>query len=229
MAAFLQKNAPNSPHGFLLEGEIQAAQQDFGRSLAAFQKAESLESNAYTRIKVHEVQTLLQKAAPEAPLLDWLAKHPDDIGLRFYLADLYGRTGRHKDAIAHYDHILRLDAKDFRALNNMAWSLIHMNDPKSVEVAEKVFQMRPNDGVTADTFGWALVSQGKLYEGVQIMFKAVSLAPENTEVRMHLIQALVKAGDTARARAELKTLLSSRKPFPQAEEARSMLARLGGG
>ncbi len=87
--------------------------------------------------------------------------------------------------------------------------------------------MKPNDARVADTAGWLLVSQGKLLEGLPVLTKAVSLDSENPEIRLHLAQALVKASDTSRARAELKTLLASGKKFPQLDEARALLNRLG--
>jgi protein involved in temperature-dependent protein secretion len=74
--------------------------------------------------------------------------------------------------------------------------------------------------------GWTLINQGKLYEGLQIMFKAVELDPANPEIRFRLVQALVKAGDNTRARNELKVLLASGKKFAQAEQAQSLMKRL---
>ena len=70
------------------------------------------------------------------------------------------------------------------------------------------------------------MNQGKIYEGLQVMFKAVALGPDNPEIRYHLAQALVKAGDKVRARSELKIVLASKRPFAQAEEARELLKTL---
>ena len=86
--------------------------------------------------------------------------------------------------------------------------------------------LRPNDAVVADTLGLVLVEQGKLSEGLQVMLKAVSLSPDNPEIRFHLAQALVRLGDNARARNELKTSLESTQQFAQADEARALLKRL---
>ena len=79
----------------------------------------------------------------------------------------------------------------------------------------------------ADTAGWILVSQGKLLEGLPVLSKAVSLDGENPEIRFHHAQALAKAGDSARARSELKIVLASGKKFSQLDEARALMNRLG--
>jgi thioredoxin-like negative regulator of GroEL len=54
----------------------------------------------------------------------------------------------------------------------------------------------------------------------------VALAPDATEIRYHLAVGLNKAGDKAAARKELDKLLAQNKPFPQIEEARSLLKML---
>ena len=62
---------------------------------------------------------------------------------------------------------------------------------------------------------------------MQALLKAVSLDGNNPEFRYHLVQGLLKVGDTTRAKAELKTLLATGRPFPQLDEARALAVKLG--
>ena len=41
-----------------------------------------------------------------------------------------------------------------------------------------------------DTYGWALVTRGKVHEGIQMLLKATSMEKDNPEMRYHLAKAL---------------------------------------
>ena len=83
------------------------------------------------------------------------------------------------------------------------------------------------DAVVADTLGWILLGQGKQVEAMQFLLKAVSFDASNLEIRLHLAKALLKTGETSRAKSELNTIVSSGKGFPQLEEAKALLAQIG--
>jgi putative PEP-CTERM system TPR-repeat lipoprotein len=227
VASQLQKQNPRAAPGYALEGDALMMQSDYARAANVYEKADKLRSNGLVRIRAHEAHSLEQKGiVSDAPLLAWLEQHPGDVNVRMYLGDVYLKEGKREAAIAQYQSLLRDDPKNVRALNNMAWSLQQAGDPRALDYAHQAFQLKPNDGIVADTLGWLLVTQGKLNEGLQVMLKAVSLSPENPVIRFHLAQALVQAGDNVRACNELKILLESGKPFAQADEVRALLKRL---
>lgn len=228
LARQIQKQAPKQQVGFLLEGEIGMAQQDFARAAAAFETADAMRANGLARVRLHQARSLLGKGiALDTGLREWLKSNPEDASTRFYVAELDGKAGRNKAAIEHYQTILKAHPKHIGALNNLAIALHLEGDLKAADYAIQAFQMKPNDARLADTAGWILVSQGKLLEGLPVLTKAVSLDGNNPEIRLHLAQALVKAGDTSRARGELKTLLGSGKAFPQENEARALMKQIG--
>lgn len=227
VAKEIQKQAPMQPVGYLLEGEIGMAQQDYGRSATAFEKADTIRANGLTRVRLHQARTLLGKDAPDSGLREWIKNNPHDLSIRFYVAELETRAGRNKAAIEQYQAILKQSPRHVGSLNNLAIALHREGDPKAADYAIQAFQMQPNDARLADTAGWILVGQGKLLEGLPLLTKAVSMDGNNPEMRFHLAQALVKAGDNARARSELKIALATGKKFAQLDEARALLARLG--
>ncbi len=79
-----------------------------------------------------------------------------------------------------------------------------------------------------DTLGWILASQGKVQEGLGMLVKAVTLAPENPGMRFRLAQAFVQSGDLGRARTELKYLVEKGGRFPQADQAQALLRKISG-
>jgi putative PEP-CTERM system TPR-repeat lipoprotein len=227
LAKQIQKQAPKQAVGYLLEGEIGMAQRDYVRAAGALETADALRPNGLARVRLHQARKAAGKPASDANLREWVNNNPQDQSTRFYLAEIENKAGNRKAAIEHYRMILTQNSRHVGALNNLALALHKEGDPKAVEYAVQAFQMRPGDPRLADTAGWLLVSQGKLLEGLPVLTKAVSLAGNNPEIRFHLALALVKAGDTVRARSELKTALASGTTFSQIEEARELMRKLG--
>lgn len=228
LAKQIQRQAPKQPAGFILEAEIGMAQQDYQRAAAGYEAADALKPSGLARVRLHQARSLFGKGpVPDTGLQEWVKTNPEDTSTRYYLAEVERTAGRNKAAIAHYQAILKLSPKNAGALNNMALALHSEGDPKAADYAIQAFQMQPADARLADTAGWILVSQGKLLEGLPVLTKAVSMDGENPEIRFHLAQALAKAGDNTRARSELKVVLASGKKFPQFDEARALMNRLG--
>jgi Flp pilus assembly protein TadD len=103
---------------------------------------------------------------------------------------------------------------------------MRQNDSRALDYAQRAFQQRPNDAVTASTLGAVLLQRGRTYEAVQMLQKAVQIDPGNAEARFLFVQSLAAAGDRTRARAELKALLASDKSFPQLAQARALAEKL---
>jgi FimV-like protein len=71
-----------------------------------------------------------------------------------------------------------------------------------------------------------LIEQGNASRGLPMLQKALSLAPDALEVRLHLAQAFIKSGDKTKARKELEQIVSSGKPFPKLDEVKTLLKQL---
>ncbi len=224
----IQKEQPRSVLGYWMEGEAQMARKDFAKAAAAYQRAAAIRPGGDVLIKIHQAQSALPGAsAPDTALRDWLTKNPEENATRFYLAGAYSRAGRHKEAVGQFRELLQRMPKDFRVLNNLAWALFQSRDPQALEYARQALQLKPKDAATMDTLGWIQLHMGKETEAVQQLIQAVALDGSNPEIRFHLVQALLKIGDTNRAKSELRTALGSDKPFPQRDEARALLVKLG--
>jgi Tfp pilus assembly protein PilF len=111
-------------------------------------------------------------------------------------------------------------------LNNLALLYQKEKDPRALQLAEKAYSIVPDNAAVLDTLGWLLVEQGNSSRGIPLLQKASSLAAGLPDIRYHLVQALMKAGEKAKARGELEQLLASGKPFANTDEARALLAQL---
>ena len=119
-----------------------------------------------------------------------------------------------------------MDEKNIPALNNLAISLQHEKDPRALDYAEKANALAPNNASIMDTLGWILVEQRDTKRGIPILQKAITLAPDLSELRYHLAVALSRTGDHAEARKELKQLLASGENFSNREEANTLLKKI---
>ncbi|MCC7487910.1 MAG: PEP-CTERM system TPR-repeat protein PrsT [Burkholderiales bacterium] len=223
----LQKESPREALGYRVEGDALLAGKEYAKAVEAYRKAAAIRVNGALLVRLHRAQSAASgRAANEGALREWVDRNPDDIETRLYLADVLGATGRHREAADELRIVLKRTPNSARALNNLAWNLHAAGDRRALDYARQAFALAPGNAAVADTFGWILVEQGNLAEGVPNLLKAVELDPENPEVRYHLVQALVRIGDTRRARAELDVLLGKKPAFPQLAEAQALAGRL---
>ena len=227
IAQQIQKQHPNSPSGFVLQGDILMAQKQSGPALKAYEKALAINNNDVIAVKIHEALSAGGNAKEaDARLVQWLKDQPGDLNARTYLASTYVTARQNKQAIEQYQLILQADPKNIRALNDLAWLYQQEKDSRALATAEQAYQLKPDNPEIMDTLGWILVEQNKTIRGTELLQKAAEAAPASTAFRYHWAAALAKSGDTARARRELADLLTKNKKFPQRQEAQALLKQL---
>ena len=224
IARQVQRQAPQSPVGFVVEGNVLMAQNKFRNAAEAYEKAYGISKSGFLVTKLHTAYMLAgEPEQAEKRLSQWLKESPDDIDVRLYAANTSIRRGAYDDAIGHYELILQQQPDNVVALNNLAFAYQQVNDPRALKTAERAHELAPQSPAVADTLGWMLVEQGDAARGLELLQQAVAAAPNAPEIRYHLAQAWLKAGDKPKARRELETLLASGVPFPQQAEARKLL------
>jgi len=92
-------------------------------------------------------------------------------------------------AIGLYEELIILTPVNVLAFNNLAWLYSEVGDQRALATAEKAYNLAPENGAVADTYGWLLVGKGKLTQGINVLEKAVGHAPNNLEIQGHLDQA----------------------------------------
>lgn len=227
IAQQVQRQYPDKPAGFALEGDTLMAKKQFAQAAKAYDKAYGISKSSLLAVRMHQALSLAgDTQAPDARLQQWLRENPADSGARIYLAGTYQSAGQNKAAIEQYQQVLQNDRNNLVALNNLASLYQQEKDPRALELAERAYDLRPDSATIADTLGWILVEQGKTARGLELLKKAVTLNPQNPEMRFHLAAALAKSGDKAGARKDLEALLAGGKKFPQREAAQALLNRL---
>jgi predicted Zn-dependent protease len=223
----VQKEHPDRALGFAIEAEVLGAQNKWPEAAAAYQQAMAHQP---LPILVIARYNALQKAGKSAEATEisqkWLKENPKDSTFRSFLGDQSQIKKDYRAAVLHYQDALKNDADNTVILNNLAFALTELGDPKASEIAERAYVQAPFNPDVIDTFGWALLQTGDAARGLELLRAASSLAPANQEIRLHFAKALIKSGDKASARRELEPLTKLEQSSPIRADAEKLLGTL---
>ena len=102
--------------------------------------------------------------------------------------------GKMDEAQSDYEAVVDSGQPNVIALNNLAWIYAESDLAKALEVSKAAYELAGQVPDVMDTYGWFLVENKKYQEGLEILGKALELAPDNDEIRSHYEQAKVKGG-----------------------------------
>ena len=86
--------------------------------------------------------------------------------------------------------------------------------------------MLPNVPPVMDTLGWLLVEKGETSRGVDLLQKAVEMAPGLNDIRIHLAKGLIQANQKDAARKQLEYLESNLDDVQAKAEVETLLKQL---
>jgi putative PEP-CTERM system TPR-repeat lipoprotein len=225
-ARALQQDSDTAASGHSLEGDLHMLGREFGSAARAYDATSKQAPSAALAVKSYEARRRARMPDAAKPLERWLSQHPDDAAVRLALAQSRQEDGRLKEAIGEYELLLKSNPDSAVVLNNLALAYHDTGDSRALATAERAYQLQPEIGAIADTCGWLLVRAGELQRGVEVLRKAVQLAPELPDIRYHLAVALAKTGAKEEARRTLTELVDSGKAFQDLPEARQLLQEL---
>lgn len=225
---------PAHPYAHGMMGEVLLLKKDFEGAARAFKEANRIKPDWITPWRDRASLKLLQKKPAEATAIleEGLSANPKSLDLRLLLASILNETNQTDRAISHYETILGDHPESVLAANNLAALLADKKgDPKSLDRAlalTRDFEQRAPSPPFLDTLGWVYVKMGRAREGVRLLEQAAAKAPDQPIFQYHLGIAYRQAGEMNKAKAALKRAVASGKPFPGREEARAVLAEMGG-
>jgi len=224
----LTKSYPNNADIYELKGNIALAENQPEKAIALFQEALKYRNTNSTTIKLAMAQVNSGNSnAAYVTLSNWLKKFPEDVLTLTALADLYLAHGRLHEAQQQYTEIIRIQANNINALNNLAWVLAEQGSlDRALVHAEKAHNMAPENPQLADTYASILLRSGKVDQSLKLLQAAVKKAPKDPNIRFHLIEAQVQAHALDDARAQLEDLLANYPQFAERKKALELLEKL---
>lgn len=224
----LKQRRPRDPTVATLDGEVRILLRQYQEAAQAFALAYEAQPSGLMASKIYQARIAGQLPNPTQPLERWLQGNPSDLAMRMLLAEAYTKAGQHRQAAQQYHSILAAQPKHVPSLNNLAWVLHELKDPRALETAREAHELAPNLPAVGDTLGWILVQSGRLDEGLTILKAAASQAGAGPEISYHYAAALALSGSTVEARSELDRALRDDAEFPgraAAQQLRDELAR----
>jgi tetratricopeptide (TPR) repeat protein len=210
-AKTLAEQNPKSAVGSSLLGDFFEADGKAAESLAAYQRAFSLSKSPATAFKVYRALHANQRADEARSHLRawWPASQPSDVATMISASDILLDKQDWKEAAAVLNEVLKVNPRSAAALNNAAIAVHQLKEPKALQLAERAYQLEPQNYAVLDTYGWVLVEQGRVDEGLKLLRVAIQKASKSPGIRLHLAQALAKLGDKQQAQAEAKLALQN--------------------
>ena len=225
----IQKAHADLPAGYVVEGDLLMRQQKPGMAVKVYEKAFSIKQTSPLAIKIHSA---LSQAGNEAKanthITQWLSKNPNDSAARLYLANGYLSGKNYEKATKEYEAIVQNNPRHIMSLNNLAWLYQHAKDPRALEYAEKAYKIAPKMPAVKDTLGWILTEKGDIERALPLLENAASKASNNATIQYHYAYALIKSGNTARAKQILSIITAPDTDFdfPEIEAAKGLLQQI---
>lgn len=227
LVAGLVAKRPDSAPLREIAGSLRLRLGDEAGAAADFQKALELDANS-ARAKAG--QASLAARAGDVPraiaLFDEAAKASSDSAAAYAAAQLVAAQGDQAGAKQRLEAVVASDPGNAGARNDLAWMLAQSGQDldRALALAEAANRIQPSPEI-ADTLGFVHLQRGSADKAVELFQQALEQRPTSATIRYHLGLALGKQGDKGRALETLRKALET-GPFPEAEAAKSELARL---
>lgn len=226
MAQQLQKRQPTLPVGYALEGRLLQVQGKHAAAVRPLEQAFKMAPTSPGLVTLHMSKSKVDGGkGADAQLQQWMSAHPADLTVPLYMAERLLEQKQYKQAVTLLESVLKAAPKNALALNNLAWAYQQTGDARARKTAEQAYLIAGANPAIMDTLGWILVEEGNTAKGVPLLQEAVKLAPNATDIRFHLAQAMAKSGDKAGAKTHLDKVLSD-KSFADVDAAKAFQKRL---
>jgi Flp pilus assembly protein TadD len=152
---------------------------------------------------------------------------PDNATVLHNLGVLHDMLGKKDQAKAFYEASLKINGEDGVVLNNLAYYMAENGGDldQALTFAQRSRQRMPHELAFADTVGVIYLKKELVENALEIFEDLVAKRPHEAVFRLHLGEALLKKGETARARRELQTALSSKPSPDDAIRIKELLAK----
>ena len=223
----LREANPDNPDVLELAGNIALVRGQPEEALALYEKAWAKRQNALSLAQLARAERAAGRPDAAAQRLrDWVEAHPDDIFIRFVLAEFDLQEGRLEESRDQYLAILERTPDNGIVNNNVAWVINELGDSQeALSYAEKARTLMPNEPSVMDTLAVIYLERGRSEEALDLLRNAVQTS-NDPNLQVHLAQALRDSGDRDEAIEVLRAVLSENPSFAERDQAQELLSEL---
>ncbi len=130
-----------------------------------------------------------------------LLDQPEQKDILYTRALIAERLNRVDIAEGDLKYILEKHPDDANTLNALGYTLIDRTDryDEAAVYLQKAIELKPNEPVIQDSYGWLMFKQGRLEEALEYLSKAYEVF-QGEEIAVHLIQVYWKLGEEGKAK-----------------------------
>ncbi|HVT93423.1 MAG TPA: tetratricopeptide repeat protein [Bryobacteraceae bacterium] len=201
----------NSAAGHFLLGYILFKKEDAKGSLAEYTEGARYGTPSAADLQAVAADYVLLKDYPDAD--KWFSKalewKPDDALGWYYLGRTKYNENRFEEAIAAFEHCLKLDPKNIKAEDNLGLSLEGLNRTDEAMAAYRQAIAWQTGAAIQDSgplldLGSLLVDAGRSREAIGHLLQAEGISPGDYRIHRALGKAYSHANELDKARAELE-------------------------
>ncbi len=154
---------------------------------------------------------------------------PGDSATLHSLGVAYDLTGRKKEASALYDACLKIDGENPVVMNNLAYYITQNGGDldQALKLAQRARRTMPNEASFSDTVACIYLKKDLVQNAIEILQDLVVRKPHEAVFRLHLGEALMKKGETDKAKKELQMALANKPTSEDAARIKTLLGKNG--
>jgi tetratricopeptide (TPR) repeat protein len=221
---------PKAPDLHVAAAKIHSAQKNYPAAEQALSRAISIDADydpAFLALARVYVDSNRHQAAIEK-LNTLLGRSTNNVAALLQLGALYQQLKNYPATRDAYERLLAVSPRHVIVLNNLAYLYSdHLNNlDRAYNLARLARDLRPDDPVVADTFGWVHFRRGDYSAALPPLQQSAEKLHNSAEVQFHLGMTHYMLGNEAAARVALEKALATGVDFAGKAEAQTRLALL---
>lgn len=228
-AQSLAKRYPGVPQAHLLVGDTLATMGRMGPAATAYARAADLRFDEGTMLRlVDALDRSGQGARAGVALALFIAQNPQNLTARRLAGHRQIAAGDWDAAIDTLEGLRdRIGNRDAALLAELAAAYAGSGDLASAQsFASAAYDLAPLNPAVVDGYGWVLYQAGANAPALQLLDKAVAIAPDHPGLRWHQAQVEADLGQADDARTHIRMALAN-PAFADRPAAAALLKALG--
>lgn len=215
----IQKQRPKEQVGYLLEGQIHAADKAWDKATEVLRAGLKQADTPELAIRLHEVLLAAgKKSDADRVAAEWQRGHAKDAAFPFYLGSQALAAKSLPESLRQFERVLQLQPGNAIALNNVAWIKGQLGREGALADAERANTLAPNQPPFMDTWAMLLSAANQHDRAIDLQKKAVQLQPKGLEYKLNLARIYIKAGQKDAAKPLLDEIAAAGSAFREQEE-----------
>ena len=191
-ARLLNQANPGAPAGWLVLGDALDAAGRLREAVRAYEAGANIRYSREAVLRLAAAWQRLGDAARSAQIVKtYLAQNPNDVEASRLMAAMAMQQGDWRGATRLLRSVqARIGSNDALLMSDLARATLEAGDVRAARAyAAHAYRLLPGSPVTADAYGWVLLANGERQPAVDLLEKAVALAPRHPMLRAHLAKA----------------------------------------